>query len=45
MLFDKTKEVKDEFSYSGALVHDANPDLYEWCIPVDFSSLYPSIIR
>ena len=38
-------EVKEEDRYAGAFVVDPIPGIYTNVIPLDFSSLYPSIIR
>jgi DNA polymerase elongation subunit (family B) len=37
------KEIKEE--YAGGYLKDPVPGLYEWVIDLDFTSLYPSIIR
>jgi len=37
------KEIKEE--YAGGYLKDPTPGLYEWVIDLDFTSLYPSIIR
>jgi DNA polymerase elongation subunit (family B) len=37
------KEIKEE--YAGGYLKDPIPGLYEWVIDLDFTSLYPSIIR
>ena len=37
------KELKEE--YAGGYLKDPVPGLYEWVIDLDFTSLYPSIIR
>lgn len=37
------KELKE--SYAGGYLKDPVPGLYDWVIDLDFSSLYPSIIR
>jgi DNA polymerase elongation subunit (family B) len=38
------KENNDE-EYAGGYLKDPTPGLYEWVIDLDFTSLYPSIIR
>ena len=44
-----TKEQLDEIielsEYAGGYLKDPEPGLYEWVIDLDFTSLYPSIIR
>jgi DNA polymerase elongation subunit (family B) len=44
-----TKEQYDEVielsEYAGGYLKDPEPGLYEWVIDLDFTSLYPSIIR
>ncbi|AKU37485.1 ORF_070R [Scale drop disease virus] len=35
---------EEEFSYTGAFVYEPTPGIYNNVIPMDFSSLYPSII-
>jgi DNA polymerase elongation subunit (family B) len=44
---DKTEyeEIKSLAEYAGGYLKDPNPGLYEWVIDLDFTSLYPSIIR
>jgi len=44
---DKTEyeEIKLLAEYAGGYLKDPNPGLYEWVIDLDFTSLYPSIIR
>ena len=46
---DKAKETYEEIislaEYAGGYLKDPNPGLYEWVIDLDFTSLYPSIIR
>ena len=46
---DITKEKLDEIielsEYAGGYLKDPEPGLYEWVIDLDFTSLYPSIIR
>jgi DNA polymerase elongation subunit (family B) len=37
------KDIKEE--YAGGYLKDPVPGLYEWVIDLDFTSLYPSIIR
>lgn len=37
------KDLKE--SYAGGYLKDPTPGLYDWVIDLDFSSLYPSIIR
>jgi DNA polymerase elongation subunit (family B) len=37
------KDIKEE--YAGGYLKDPTPGLYEWVIDLDFTSLYPSIIR
>jgi DNA polymerase elongation subunit (family B) len=37
------REIKEE--YAGGYLKDPIPGLYEWVIDLDFTSLYPSIIR
>ena len=37
------KEIQEE--YAGGYLKDPTPGLYEWVIDLDFTSLYPSIIR
>jgi DNA polymerase elongation subunit (family B) len=37
------REIKEE--YAGGYLKDPVPGLYEWVIDLDFTSLYPSIIR
>jgi DNA polymerase elongation subunit (family B) len=37
------KDIKEE--YAGGYLKDPIPGLYEWVIDLDFTSLYPSIIR
>ena len=37
------KELEEE--YAGGYLKDPVPGLYEWVIDLDFTSLYPSIIR
>jgi DNA polymerase delta subunit 1 len=43
-ILDKIKYVNDSFEYEGAIVIEPVPGIYKWCIALDFSSLYPSII-
>ena len=38
-------EVKDDENYTGAFVQDPKAGLYEYILPFDFASLYPSIIQ
>ena len=44
---DKTEyeEIISLAEYAGGYLKDPNPGLYEWVIDLDFTSLYPSIIR
>lgn len=46
---EAAKEVYEEIvslaEYAGGYLKDPNPGLYEWVIDLDFTSLYPSIIR
>ena len=44
---DKTEyeEIVSLAEYAGGYLKDPNPGLYEWVIDLDFTSLYPSIIR
>ena len=42
---DKIEEVKKSQEYAGGYLKEPNPGLYEWVIDLDFTSLYPSIIR
>ena len=44
---DKTEyeEIKLLAEYAGGYLKDPTPGLYEWVIDLDFTSLYPSIIR
>jgi DNA polymerase elongation subunit (family B) len=51
-LYDRGDINKDEFDemmllaeYAGGYLKDPVPGLYEWVIDLDFTSLYPSIIR
>lgn len=45
IVIDNTKEMEfEELDYTGALVIDPVPGIYENVVPFDFSSLYPSII-
>jgi DNA polymerase elongation subunit (family B) len=37
------RDIKEE--YAGGYLKDPTPGLYEWVIDLDFTSLYPSIIR
>jgi DNA polymerase elongation subunit (family B)/intein/homing endonuclease len=38
-------EVKDDENYTGAFVQEPKSGLYEYILPFDFASLYPSIIQ
>ena len=40
----KTKELEDVDTYCGAYVFPPKPGVYDWVIPFDFSSLYPTTI-
>lgn len=40
----KVAELEDVDSYSGAYVFPPKPGVYDWVIPFDFSSLYPTTI-
>ncbi len=42
-LVRQLKEAHEE--YAGGYLKDPVPGLYEWVIDLDFTSLYPSIIR
>jgi DNA polymerase elongation subunit (family B) len=49
---DKKEEAKKEYDriielseYAGGYLKEPEPGLYEWVIDLDFTSLYPSIIR
>ena len=42
---DKIEEIKKSQEYAGGYLKEPNPGLYEWVIDLDFTSLYPSIIR
>ena len=44
MVMDKIENMKETFDYEGAIVINPIPGIYKWCIALDFSSLYPSII-
>lgn len=44
-VFPKNKQDNIRESYEGAYVFDPNPDLYEWVVSLDYSSLYPTLIR
>ena len=51
-LYDRNEITKEEFDemmllaeYAGGYLKDPVPGLYEWVIDLDFTSLYPSIIR
>jgi len=37
------QEIKEQ--YAGGYLKEPNPGLYEWVVDLDFTSLYPSIIR
>uniref|UniRef100_A0A6C0IEE3 DNA-directed DNA polymerase n=1 Tax=viral metagenome TaxID=1070528 RepID=A0A6C0IEE3_9ZZZZ len=39
-----TKELEDVDTYAGAYVFPPKPGVYDWVIPFDFSSLYPTTI-
>ena len=39
-----TKELEDVDTYAGAYVFPPTPGVYDWVIPFDFSSLYPTTI-
>ena len=50
--YDQGNITKDEYDeiislseYAGGYLKDPTPGLYEWVIDLDFTSLYPSIIR
>jgi DNA polymerase delta subunit 1 len=43
-ILNKTNDIDDSFEYEGAIVTEPVPGIYKWCIALDFSSLYPSII-
>jgi DNA polymerase elongation subunit (family B) len=42
---EEYEEIKLLAEYAGGYLKDPNPGLYEWVIDLDFTSLYPSIIR
>ena len=42
---EKIAEVKRTQEYAGGYLKEPVPGLYEWVIDLDFTSLYPSIIR
>ena len=43
---DRTlRSVRRKEGYAGGFLLDIKPDLYKWLIDMDYSSLYPSIIR
>ncbi len=42
---EKIEEVKRTQEYAGGYLKEPVPGLYEWVIDLDFTSLYPSIIR
>lgn len=44
IIMDKLDITSSEFKYEGAIVADPVPGIYNWCIILDFSSLYPSVI-
>jgi DNA polymerase delta subunit 1 len=43
-IFNKIKNLEEDFNYSGAIVLDPEKGLHKNCCIVDFASLYPSII-
>lgn len=43
-LGSKKDEIKGADHYSGAMVFPPDPGVYDWVVPFDFSSLYPSTI-
>jgi DNA polymerase elongation subunit (family B) len=45
LVFPKVKQDRVRESYEGAFVFEPKPDLYEWVVSFDYSSLYPSIMR
>ena len=42
---DQLDEIIELSEYAGGYLKDPEPGLYEWVIDLDFTSLYPSIIR
>ena len=42
---EQYEEVLELSEYAGGYLKDPEPGLYEWVIDLDFTSLYPSIIR
>ena len=44
-VFPKVKQDNVAESYEGAFVFDPTPNLYEWVVTVDYSSMYPTLMR
>lgn len=45
IVFPKTKRDIIREEYEGAFVYEPIPNMYDWVISLDFSSLYPTLIR
>lgn len=44
-VFPKKDTSKERKEYEGAFVYEPKPNLYEWVASLDFSSLYPTLVR